>query len=238
MNILEIKKVYLPTWYFEKVLRPQDLENFQFYFYSGSVQDDIFVKDIVGTVHENYYHKAWLEMLSSLKRHKDDFNVERIIQTIQREHDGKSVAEYEGKYYILEGNHRLCQAKFLELEEVHCSVSKYQFNHADFDLYQMLLNNGFTCSYQKGVFSNIQLHDLHINVKSKEYIELLISEYKSIHISKFKMFIFHLLYKVNCDEFQYLYFSGDEKSRKNLKMELIHLELRQRAFKNKMQASI
>lgn len=41
MNILEIKKENLPHWYFEKVQRPEDLDNFQFYYYEGDTYEEI-----------------------------------------------------------------------------------------------------------------------------------------------------------------------------------------------------
>lgn len=110
----------------------QDLDNFQFYYYEGCTYEEICIKKVIGSTHINYIHKSWLEMLSNLKRHKTDCDVELIRQIILRENNDKSVCQYNDNYYITEGNHRFCQAKFLGISKVYCSVSKYKFNHQDF----------------------------------------------------------------------------------------------------------
>lgn len=184
MNILELKNEIFPHWYFERVLRPEDIENFQFYFYDGYVSEEIFVHNIVGTTHVNYYHKAWLEMLCSLKRHRQDYNTELIKQIILLKNDDKSVKEYNGKYYITEGNHRCCQAKFLAIEKIYCIVEKYKFNHLDYNIYNELVSNNFSCNYSSGNFKDIKIGDTNIYVQSTEDVIKLIETYKSIRIRK------------------------------------------------------
>lgn len=185
MNILELKKENFPSWYFERVQRPEDLDNFQFYYYEGYIHEEICIKKVVGTTHINYYHKAWLEMLSNLKRHKNDDDIEFITKIILRKNDDKSVCQYNDNYYITEGNHRFCQAKFLNIEKVHCCVSKYKFNHQDYNLYKELTDNNFTCNYSYGEFKDIQLDNTYIYLSSKEDIPKLISAYKTMRISLF-----------------------------------------------------
>ena len=184
MNILELKKENFPDWYFEKVQNPVDLDNFQFYYYEGCFQEEICIKKVVGTVHGNYSHMVWLEMLSNLKKHNDD-DVEFIKKMILSEKESKSVCQYNDNYYITEGNHRFCQAKFLNIEKIHCCVSKYKFNHQDYNLYKELTDNNFTCNYSEGEFKDIQLGNTYIYLNSKEDIPKLISAYKAMKISLF-----------------------------------------------------
>lgn len=190
MNILELKKENFPHWYFEKVQCPEDLDNFQFYYYEGCTYEEICIKKVIGSTHINYIHKSWLEMLSNLKRHKTDCDVELIRQIILRENDDKSVCQYNDNYYITEGNHRFCQAKFLGISKVYCSVSKYKFNHQDFSLYKELINNNFTCTYSGGIFRDIKLGDICIYVNSKEDIYRLISAYQKMRIGFFDKIAF------------------------------------------------
>lgn len=190
MNILDLKKENFPSWYFEKVHCPEDLDNFQFYYYDGSTYEAISVDKIVGTVHCDYYRKAWLEMLSNLKRHKTDNDIESIREIILKKDDGKSVNEYNGKYYIAEGNHRFCQAKFLKIPKVYCWVSKYKFNSQDFGIYEELINNNFTCTYFNGFFRDVKLGDIWIHVEDRSDISKLISAYKAIKINFFDRFFF------------------------------------------------
>lgn len=190
MNILDIKKENFPPWFFEKVYCPEDLDNFQFYYYDNCTYEEISVDKIVGTTHCDYYHKAWLEMLSNLKHYKTDNDINFVKAIILRKDDDKSVHEYNGKYYIVAGNHRFCQAKFLGISKVYCSVSKYKFNHQDFSLYKELINNNFTCTYSGGIFRDIKLGNICIYVNSKEDIYRLISAYQKMRISFFDKIAF------------------------------------------------
>ena len=216
MNILDLKKEKFPPWYFEKVQSPEDLENFEFYYCQGYAYEEISVEKIIGTTHCSYFHKAWLEMLTNLKRHVTDNNVELVKQAILRKDDGKSVDEYSGKYYICEGNHRLCQAKFLGIPKVYCMVTKYKFNHQDFSLYQELINNNFTCTYSGGFFRDIKLGDVCIYVESKEDIHGLISAYRTIRINFYDKMVF-----LRREPISFFRFNGDKDSYNALKHSII-----------------
>lgn len=216
MNILTLKKEDFPQWYFAKVQCPQDLDNFEFYHYDSIVYKEICTSDIIGTCHADYYHKAWLEMLSHLKRHKTEDNIEQIKNIILRKNDDKLVCEYNNRYYIVEGNHRLCQAKFLNLEKVYCGVIRYKFNYEDFNLYQELINNNFTCDYSDGDFRNIRFGATFISTKTKKEIEILINVCKTMRVSRIEKFFLSFKPLI-----KHLNFKGSEEDVKALKSIII-----------------
>lgn len=158
-------------------------------------------------------------MLSNLKRHKTDNDIESIRERILKENDDKSVKEYNGKYYIAAGNHRFCQAKFLGIVKVHCNVSKYEFNNQDFSLYMTLINNDFTCTYSDGIFRDIKLGDICIHVRAKDDISQLISAYKTMQIRIFDKIRFRK--KTPITNFL---FNGDKESYRALKYAIMALK--------------
>lgn len=232
MNVLDLKKMFFPDWYFDKVLSPIDIENYHFYYMDSSFYDIIEVKDIVGTFHEKYQHKTWLQMLSNLKRHKDDTDIEYITSIIQKMYDDKSVVEYDGKYYISGGNHRLCQAKFLEIKKVHCYVTRYRFNHEDFNLHNQLLANGFKCKYKYGNFRNIYLGDINIHVRVKTDIAIMIKMYRSIQVNKIDLFIALWNIKIGIRPSLVICFENNDLVYKNLRLAVVELELRKKIMRS------
>lgn len=221
MNILDIKKENFPSWYFEKVQCPEDLDNFQFYYCDNYTYEEISVDKIVGTRHSDYYHKAWLEMLSNLKRYKTDNDIDFVKAIILRTDDDKSVHEYNGEYYIVAGNHRFCQAKFLGIPKVYCSVSKYKFNYQDFGVYKELIKNNFTCTYSDGIFRDIKLGDICIHIHDKNDISKLISAYKAIKVNFFDKFFFGRKISIN-----YFWFNDDKDSYNALKYAIVSYQMK------------
>lgn len=179
-----------PDWYYEKVMSMDGIENAEFYSSDGDDIKEISVKDIIGTTHDSYNNRMWLEMLNNLKRKDENTDEEAIKTAILDGVNGKSVSEYNGKYYILDGNHRLCYAKFLKIEKVYCNVSKHKFNYEDFDLYTRLKESGFSCTYGLGEFKDIKLGETNIYIDPKEGFEKLLEKYKSIKFSTLQMIFF------------------------------------------------
>ncbi|RLJ75103.1 hypothetical protein [Pedobacter alluvionis] len=78
------------------------------------------------------WRMKWIEMIHSLRRLDrviDNFKTKsEIIAHIHGDEDPKVVMQYGDHYFTTSGQHRLCLAKFLEVDQVQVSVRKYVFN--------------------------------------------------------------------------------------------------------------
>lgn len=130
--------------FFDTVYHPKDyVENYPFYVRGKTYEDVVRVEKIMGTTHESYYGKNWLAMLMSLNRHRSDVDVERVIAAINdtQVSDRICLSKYGDAYFIDGGgNHRVCQAKILNLETVPCEVTKVVFNEEAYRKTQRLVS--------------------------------------------------------------------------------------------------
>lgn len=116
-------------WYFDKVINPEKIINFKYYKAKKEIKKvKINPKLIVGSFHASYNKYNWFQMLGYLHRNKE-VEKEKALATIDDYEisDKKQVSKINGKYYIGSGNHRLCFAKFLQLEEITVDVIEYEF---------------------------------------------------------------------------------------------------------------
>ena len=84
--------------------------------------------DTKGSIHYSYCGNNWLVMMMNLTRHKNDFDVEKVKASINNANAFNKIhlCKYENMYFVDgDGNHRVCQAKFLGVEMVPCEVTEY-----------------------------------------------------------------------------------------------------------------
>jgi hypothetical protein len=147
MDVLDYKDLPLKSWYFEKVLNPEEIENYQFYNQDAPIYytEDVDVNQIKGTNHSDYYGRTWLEMFQNLKRHKNVKDIEFIKSVILDPfRGGKGLIKLGSYYYINGGNHRYCHAKFFEMGKIPSDVTEYPFDNETFQLFTKLQEIGFT----------------------------------------------------------------------------------------------
>lgn len=150
-NILELKSIHIPSEkvqtladakelaelegfelkeeFFSPVYRPEDIVKKIAYYVEGeSYETQVKVADIKGSLHCNYCGNNWLVMMMNLARHNDDYDVDKVKSIIYNTKVFSRIhlCKYENMYFICgDGNHRVCQAKFLGLEMVPCEVTEY-----------------------------------------------------------------------------------------------------------------
>lgn len=128
-RLAKLKDFDLKGEYFEPVYHPADLVDSIAYYEAGETyKDNVRVADIKGTLHPSYYGLNWMQMLMSLERHKNDFDVEKVKEAILNTQCFEPIQLSKfGSIYFIDGggNHRVCQAKFLGLETVPCEVTEY-----------------------------------------------------------------------------------------------------------------
>lgn len=127
-----LKGFELQERFFDTVYHPKDyVENYPFYVRGETYEGVVRVEKIMGTTHERYYGKNWLVMLMSLNRHRSDVDVESVFAAINNTQvsDRIRLSKYGDAYFIDGGgNHRVCQARILNLETVPCEVTEFVFN--------------------------------------------------------------------------------------------------------------
>lgn len=82
-RLVNLKGFDLKEEYFELVYHPADLvKDIASYVEGKTYRDNVPVADIKGTLHASYYDNNWFVMMMSLKRHKNDFDVEKVKEAI------------------------------------------------------------------------------------------------------------------------------------------------------------
>ena len=119
-RLAKLKDFVLKEEYFETVYHPADLvKDIAYYVEGETYHANIPVVDIKGTLHPSYYDNNWLVMMMNLDRHKNDFDVENVKKAILNTSciEPIHLSKYGDLYFINGGgNHRVCQAKFLGIE--------------------------------------------------------------------------------------------------------------------------
>ena len=128
-RLAKLRDFDLKEEYFEQVYHPADsVKDIAYYVEGETYNANVRVADIKGTLHPSYYGLNWLQMLMSLERHKNDFDVEKVKEAILNTQCFEPIQLSKfGSIYFIDGggNHRVCQAKFLGLETVPCEVTEF-----------------------------------------------------------------------------------------------------------------
>lgn len=129
-KIAKLKGFDLKEEFFEMVYHPADLIKHSVYYQAANTyNDNVRLIDIKGSTHPSYYGLNWLSMMMSLQRHTEDFDVEAVRAAILniKCFEPIQLSKYGDIYFIDGGgNHRVCQAKFLEIETVPCEVTEWK----------------------------------------------------------------------------------------------------------------
>jgi hypothetical protein len=146
----------VPSWATNKVLRPEEIDNYPFYFYqenSTNIQR-INLDQIVGTTHPKYNIGSWVEMLLDLSRP----NIRTVAQAYEAivapsiNGDNVSLDKYGEEYVITSGNHRFCFAKFGSQKYINVRVTEY-----DLDFEAMLAHNDLSQYFDVNLKSRSQI---------------------------------------------------------------------------------
>ncbi len=129
----------IQDWHNNKVYHPTDIKYLSFYEKVSARKQKINPSNIIGIEYAWAYNCPssnrsvdWLYLLRNLKRLDrviDGFkSKESLIQHIHKDEDPKSVKKYGGNYFTTSGQHRLCIAKYLEVNSVEVNVEEFRLN--------------------------------------------------------------------------------------------------------------
>lgn len=133
-------------WYFSKVSELKSIPHKEFYRKSNSYTISAFNPEHVkGTNHCNYYSLMWIEMLGSLKRFKERyFNSIVSLTGFLECPDEIELVKYCDDFYILEGNHRFCIAKFLDYRISRVLVTEYELDNKKMEVINFFKEKNIT----------------------------------------------------------------------------------------------
>lgn len=126
-------------FFYENVYRPSDLKYFDFFNFHKEYKGNINPQNIVGIryawAYNFMYDINWYQLFTSLHRLdsviKDFKSKKDIINHIHHNYEEeKYVLKYGDNYFTTGGQHRLCLAKFLNLESVHVNIKEYKLDKA------------------------------------------------------------------------------------------------------------
>lgn len=193
----------------DKVIRPDEIPNHDFYEEVNTYEDYINPSKIIGIKYAFAYNFftdiTWFQLLTKLKRldrvMKNFKTYEELISHINHNEDEKSVSKYGDYYITTSGQHRLCLAKFLNLEKVKVSIKEYRFNENRFNYYNLLKDNlqflnslGFRyesneelIQYTKNMkYLFLKVGEFELNINS-EVLSFFIKYYKNLKSNFFYM---------------------------------------------------
>ncbi|MBV7441574.1 hypothetical protein KRX57_09075 [Weeksellaceae bacterium TAE3-ERU29] len=192
-------------WHKEKVYHPNDIKHLKYFKLYKIYDDYINPKNIIGIKYGYGYNENkeidWLYMLQNLRRlHRviDNFKDKKsLIEHIHRNKDEKSVLKYGNYYFTTSGQHRLCIAKYLELEKVKVSVTEYRLDKELFirekkvsKIYHKLFEYGLVGlrEYEEEIkcnFLTLKLKDKYFSI-CKELVNPLLDKYENINSGIYK----------------------------------------------------
>lgn len=125
--------------FYENVYRPSDLKYFDFFIFHKEYKGNINPQNIVGIryawAYNFIYEINWYQLFTSLHR------LDSVIKNFKSKNDiinhvhynyeeEKYVLKYGDHYFTTGGQHRLCLAKFLNLESVYVNIKEYKLDKA------------------------------------------------------------------------------------------------------------
>ncbi|WP_024480419.1 hypothetical protein [Cellulophaga baltica] len=201
-------------WHNDKVYHPSDIRNFIYFKEHKSYSAKINPEKIIGIEYAYGYNCPsfgeknidWTYMLQYLKRLDsviDNFKArELLIKHIHKNNDPKSVLKFGKNYFTTSGQHRLCMAKYLELNQVEVLVIEYKLDKTLFIREKFIEKNYqkltdlklITNKYKLDLnyeFLNLNIGNERINIH-KDLIKQFLNRYEQLEKKK-SNFIFKLL---------------------------------------------
>jgi hypothetical protein len=209
----------IKEWCFEKTIYIEDFKDYKFYNSEVYYKDyDVPIDKVIGTDHFSYVDRRWIDLLGNMKRSKSKWNKENFLEFSKTTEfvNGYSYAKFGNSYFVTQGNHRNCEAKFCELESVKVPVTEYVLDVDMLKAWRFLqkesllpiIDNGHTRKYYRTLNWTIIINKKEIIFHDFEAIKKFITHYKKtkITIKELCYFFFEkkgLLLKKNKSETYY-----------------------------------
>lgn len=127
-------------WHGDQVYHPTQIKHYKFFKRIKIYDEYINPKKIHGLEYAYAYNCPscgdriidWKDMLHWLKRLDrviDNFKTkEELIRHIHKNEDPKAVYKYGNHFFTISGQHRLCLAKYIELDQIKVNIHEYKLD--------------------------------------------------------------------------------------------------------------
>ncbi|WP_131368612.1 hypothetical protein [Chryseobacterium soli] len=130
--------------FYENVYKPEDFIYRDFFIeqpkrYKSKINPQRIVGISYGFAYNCYRKINWHQLLNELHRFerimknfssREDIIDNHILRKYDEDTEGKNVLKFGSHYFTTSGQHRLCLAKFLELESVEVEVTEFKLDRA------------------------------------------------------------------------------------------------------------
>ena len=149
----------IEDWCYETLQSPTEIKNYRFYNTSVSRGiEEVPLNKVVGTSHASYIGRTWISLVKNMKRFSNCYNAENFIEFINKDssyQNGFSYEKYGDEYFVSEGNHRNCEAKFSGLKIIATNITEHILDTKMLEAFQYLEEEGLSPKKEKEFFSPI-----------------------------------------------------------------------------------
>ena len=147
----------IEDWCYETLQSPTKVENYRFYNTSISKGiKEVPLDKVVGTSHDSYIGSTWISLVKNMKRFSDYYSAENFIEFISKDSSYQkdfSYEKYGDEYFVSQGNHRNCEAKFSGLKTIVTDVTEHILDIEMLDTFQYLQEEGLSPKKEKENYS-------------------------------------------------------------------------------------
>lgn len=147
----------IEDWCYETLQSRTKVENYRFYNTSISKGiKEVPLDKVVGTSHDSYIGSTWISLVKNMKRFSDYYSAENFIEFISKDSSYQkdfSYEKYGDEYFVSQGNHRNCEAKFSGLKTIVTDVSEHILDIEMLETFQYLQEEGLSPKKEKENYS-------------------------------------------------------------------------------------
>lgn len=138
----------IEDWCYETLQSPTKVQNYRFYNTSISKGiREVPLDKVVGTFHASYIGCTWISLVKNMKRFSDYYSAENFIEFISKDSSYQNAFSYEkygDEYFVSQGNHRNCEAKFSGLKTIVTDVTEHILDIEMLETFQYLEEEGLS----------------------------------------------------------------------------------------------
>lgn len=202
MDIKEVNKFLIQfnssfkikEWCFEKTIYIEDFKDYKFYNREIYHEEyDVPIGKVIGTDHIDYIGKRWIDLLGNMKRFNSDWNKINFLEFTKTPefYNGYSYAKYGDAFFVTQGNHRNCEAKFSELKSLRVPITEYildvemleNWNFLNDERFLPVINNGHYGVYYRTLSWTIIINQESVLFHDFEAVKKFITHYREMKLT-------------------------------------------------------
>ncbi|WP_374174545.1 hypothetical protein [Flavobacterium tructae] len=193
----------MKEWCFEKTIYIEDFEDYK--FYNRTIYHENYnvpINKVIGTNHFSYINRRWIDLLGNMKKSKSFWNKENFLEFSKTAEflNEYRYAKFGDSYFVTDGNHRNCEAKFCELKSVRTPVSEYildidmlkNWRFLNEEGFLPIIEDGHNRTYYRTFKWTLIINQERIIFRDFEAIKKFTAHYKKMKITTKELFSFFL----------------------------------------------